>query len=1633
MKNNRLSIGQMAELNHTTLATLRLYDENGLLKPVNVAPTNGYRIYDVLQSTAFHIIQYNKELNLSLKEIKEVLDRSDFDFLSATYQRKLVDLDKELEEILWKKTEIEKILLWMDYFRHLPPAGTFTMEYIPKSYVYAEPAARDYFQEDFGSVVYDLSHMEGALRQKGARGIYPYDAFLSMKLDDFEAGHYRTEQLGVNLPKEADQTNNVIIGNADEKEPLTTSNKETVILGYKANTKFDGGVALGSDAIASTNAASADKNAVGYNPKTGKASEDPSATWRSTNAAVSIGRAEEKNDKNEVTSTAITRQLTNLAAGTQDTDAVNVAQLKAAQTHFYSVNSDETTAGNYNNDGATGRNALAAGVSAIASGQNATAVGTTTQAQGNNSSAFGYQAIAFNTDSTAIGSGATAQNDRAIAIGGHALGVGSIQIGTYSTANSENAVAVGGYAIGESSVEVGSGSTAQGNSSVSVGGHAIGKNSVAIGRGETSSAGENSTAIGGGHTMGNNNVAIGMGTSTSGSYATTVGGSSTADYAVSVGNSANATKEQAVAIGYSSTATGKASTAINAHTTAEAATAVGGANATFKAATAIGNRAEAVAEQATAIGDNTTANGTHATAIGGASAGGENSTAIGKDSTVSKKGSTAIGGAHVNGEGAAAIGTGATINGDNGVAVGTQANVSKQSTGIGYGVKAAESGTSIGYGAQSNVQATAIGMNVYANKNAVAVGGNAWGENSVAIGQNSGTNTSAVAIGQNSGAWGENSVAIGQNTNAWRADSIVLGMNSKSAGGEGIQGYDPKTGTASTDNESVAWKSTNAAVSIGRAEEKDKDGNLTATAITRQLSNLAAGTQDTDAVNVAQLKAAQTHFYSVNSTDETAGNYNNDGATGTNALAAGVGASATGMNSVAVGTKAKAQNDALAVGESASAGNTGIAIGMHATAGYGQNMALGFYASVASGVTNSTALGYGSQVTKRDILQSDGSDGVVSVGKSVGQSGEKGMTRRIINVKDGVKATDAANVSQLTELKEGEHISITDSATPNEKGQTVKTISVKVDGEIKPGNTGILSGGTVYNEVHVDQDGNYIKADNTVAGNLKALDSKVKTNADNIEKNGKAIDQNKARIETNSNNIQKNGQAIEQNKSRIETNSKNIEVNSKAIEQNSSRIDTNAKNIEANSKAIEQNSSRIDTNAKNIEANSKAIEQNSSRIDTNAKNIEANSKAIEQNSSRIDTNAKNIEKNSKTIEQTSALVQTNAKNIEKNGKAIEQNSARIDTNSKNIGILQETKADIDLSNLTKAGKTVVNNIAKEAVKVEAGSGNVSVTTKDETNGPITYTVDIAKDLNVNSVTSNTITSNTVTAQTVTSDAIKTKNLSVSESASIGDVTINKGNQGTIDGLKNTAWDAKNITSGRAATEDQVKAATKNAVNYDDDTSKTITLREDTTIKNVANTAIEQGSKNAVNAGTVYNETRVKQDGKYVKASNTAGENLSVLDNQVASNSSNITNLNGRVNNLDSKVNKVGAGAAALAALHPLDFDPEDKWDFAVGYGNYRDANSVAVGAFYRPDDDTMFSVGTNFGNGENMINAGVSFKFGPKGKSQVRPGSTQEITELRATVARQDDQLKKQDNEIKELKAMVQQLMAKQDKQATTK
>ena len=138
----------------------------------------------------------------------------------------------------------------------------------------------------------------------------------------------------------------------------------------------------------------------------------------------------------------------------------------------------------------------------------------------------------------------------------------------------------------------------------------------------------------------------------------------------------------------------------------------------------------------------------------------------------------------------------------------------------------------------------------------------------------------------------------------------------------------------------------------------------------------------------------------------------------------------------------------------------------------------------------------------------------------------------------------------------------------------------------------------------------------------------------------------------------------------------------------------------------------------------------------------------------------------------------------------------------------------------------------------------------------------------------------------------------------------------------------------------------------------------------------------------------------------------VNGSQLAQRDQAIGKLGGEVSNLDRRVDRVGAGAAALAALHPQDFDPDDKWDFAVGYGNYRGANAAAVGAFYRPNEDTTLSVGGTVG-GENMVNAGISFKFGQGNHvTNSRVAMAKEILALK-------DYVQKQDEKIEKLEALV--------------
>ena len=264
---------------------------------------------------------------------------------------------------------------------------------------------------------------------------------------------------------------------------------------------------------------------------------------------------------------------------------------------------------------------------------------------------------------------------------------------------------------------------------------------------------------------------------------------------------------------------------------------------------------------------------------------------------------------------------------------------------------------------------------------------------------------------------------------------------------------------------------------------------------------------------------------------------------------------------------------------------------------------------------------------------------------------------------------------------------------------------------------------------------------------------------------------------------------------------------------------------------------------------------------------------------------------------------------------------------------------------------------------------------------------------------------------------------------------------TMSGTQNADNTTTITLKGSDGKENKVTVATK-------DTRNTVKAGENVTLDTAANTfggteytvnvkadgKVENGSTKIVSGNTVYHETHVKNDGNYVKKENSAGDNLTILDKQVGKNTTNITNLgntinnlNGKLGTLDNRISKVGAGAAALAALHPLDFDPHDKWDIAAGFGNYRNASAAAVGLFYRPNERTMMSLGWTMGDDRNMINAGISVKLG-RGDVYTRYSKVEmanQIKDLKEKNDKMQAENKEMRSELDELKAQVAALAAK--------
>ena len=229
----------------------------------------------------------------------------------------------------------------------------------------------------------------------------------------------------------------------------------------------------------------------------------------------------------------------------------------------------------------------------------------------------------------------------------------------------------------------------------------------------------------------------------------------------------------------------------------------------------------------------------------------------------------------------------------------------------------------------------------------------------------------------------------------------------------------------------------------------------------------------------------------------------------------------------------------------------------------------------------------------------------------------------------------------------------------------------------------------------------------------------------------------------------------------------------------------------------------------------------------------------------------------------------------------------------------------------------------------------------------------------------------------------------------------------VDGLDNRVTNVESLAKQHTTVEAGNNITVTETTNTDGGKKYTVGMAKDITVDSV-----NVGGKTYVSeAGLNANGNKVTQvaDGNIDKDSKDAvnGGQLYATNQLVKENASNISVLGNSINKLDNRVDKVGAGAAALAALQPLGFDPEDKWDFAAGYGNYSGASAVALGAYYRPNEDTMFSVGGSFGNGENMVNAGVSLKLGqsnhtPASKAAMEKkisALSQEVEELKAAIA----------------------------------
>ena len=721
--------------------------------------------------------------------------------------------------------------------------------------------------------------------------------------------------------------------------------------------------------------------------------------------------------------------------------------------------------------------------------------------------------------------------------------------------------------------------------------------------------------------------------------------------------------------------------------------------------------------------------------------------------------------------------------------------------------------------------------------------------------------SNVISFGHQNTISADNAVAIGNGAGVSVEGGVALGVGSVASTDADALGYGAAEGETG-----IAWKATNGAVSVGSSVEGKK--------ITRQITNVAAGTADTDAVNVAQLKTAKTEVKAgtnITSVDKTTGANGQDIYT-INAkdttYAAGNGIAINGENN-AISVKLKEGENNLEVTAD------GLALKKDLTVN-----------SVNAGkffMDNTKGVGYGDKayITKDGLNAND---------------------KVITNVAKGVYNTDAVNVGQLKEVGE--------VAANANKGWNLSTNGVATEAtNVKPGDFVDFSGDK---NISVSHDGTKVKVNlnkDIMLGDLTGKYVSISGTNGTIETTGYIATQDRVYADKGAKlaDIDVTGDKISNGASSIVLDGSNVKVNDKVTIDQDGKISGVAAGEISSTSTDAINGSQLHQTNENVAALDKRVTQNEADIAQNKADIAQNKADIAQNKA-------DIAQNKADIAQNKADIAANRTDIDKNAADIAQNK----TDIKNLG----------------NRVTNVEELAKKHTTVTQGD-NIAVTESTNKDGGKEYKVALNKDINLDSVT---------TGQTVmNNDGLKVgKDVSVTATAvTAGQTSISN------DGLK---------VNGKTYVSDKGLNA------------------NDQKVTNVAAGELSATSKDAVNGSQLYETNQA-----------------------IANNATNISSLSHSISNLDNRVNKVGAGAAALAALHPLDFDPDAKWDFAAGYGNYRGANAAAVGAYYRPNEDTMFSVGGTFGNGENMVNAGVSFKLG-SGSSHVstsRVAMAKEIKELR--------------------------------------